>query len=146
VCAYCKTEVALADFSEHEHACGSRTDECYVCHRYIMLKDMTDHLWKEHQEGSGPVVPHNSPTHKRKGASNGTSRESPVALTNPLYGRKVGVVSRKMGVSQPAREKKKVQVEDNLNSLNQFVSSGSVCLQMNISIHQPQVAHTTPAS
>ena len=91
-----------------------------------MLKNMENHLWEEHREGSGPVVPHNSPTHERKGGSTGSARESPVANVKTLYGRTAGAVSRKMGVSQPAREKK-AQAESNVNSANlQFVSSGSV--------------------
>lgn len=92
-----------------------------------MLKDMESHLWVEHREGSGPLVPHNSPTHKRKSGSNASAKEAPIDVSQALYDRKAGGVSRKMGVSQPAREKKKERAKSNINSLNhQFVSSGSV--------------------
>lgn len=136
MCSYCKTEVSLSEFAEHEHACGSRTDQCYNCHKYIMLKDMERHLWDEHREGSGPVVPHNSPTHERKGGGSGSTKESPIAKAKTLFGRLAGAApaSRKMGVSQPARKKdkaRKPQAETDVNSLiQQFVSSGSMCLHL----------------
>ena len=92
-----------------------------------MLKNMENHLWVEHGEGSGPPVPHNSPTHKRKSGSNASAKEAPIDVSQTWYDRKAGGVSRKMGVSQPAREKKKERAKSNVNSLNhQFVSSGSV--------------------
>ena len=72
------------------------------------------------------MVPHNSPTHKRKAGSNASTQESPVDMGQTVYGRRAGGVSRKMGVSQPARERS-TQMESDINLLDhQFVSSGSV--------------------
>ena len=127
VCSYCKTKVSLSDFSEHEHTCGSRTDQCYICHKYIMLKNMEEHLWEKHREGSGPAVPHN--THERKGGGSDGTNESRFAKTNTMFGGLTGAAPapRKMGVSQSARKKEKSQAGSDVNLLNQpFVSSGSM--------------------
>ena len=34
----------MQDFPEHEQMCGSRTEKCHLCGRYVMLMDLDDHM------------------------------------------------------------------------------------------------------
>ncbi|XP_069509517.1 XIAP-associated factor 1 isoform X2 [Ambystoma mexicanum] len=38
-CKFCSLEVASCKFQEHDDSCGSRTELCPDCKKYIMLKD-----------------------------------------------------------------------------------------------------------
>ncbi|KAG7275118.1 hypothetical protein CRUP_009478 [Coryphaenoides rupestris] len=42
-CEFCQLELPCSELQQHEWACGSRTDRCSVCHRYILLRDLDQH-------------------------------------------------------------------------------------------------------
>lgn len=44
LCKYCSLQVKAVDYTEHEDACGSRTDECDQCSQRVMLRYMDDHV------------------------------------------------------------------------------------------------------
>ena len=44
ICQYCELEFPQAKLSEHEHYCGSRTEQCPECSDYVMLRE-----WDKHQ-------------------------------------------------------------------------------------------------
>ncbi|XP_077996462.1 TRAF-type zinc finger domain-containing protein 1-like [Glandiceps talaboti] len=43
ICEYCELEMTFGELSEHQNFCGSRTEPCLKCNRYIMLKDLKKH-------------------------------------------------------------------------------------------------------
>ena len=45
---YCATHVAMAELTEHENYCGSRTDKCEQCGEFVMLKNFELHISSNH--------------------------------------------------------------------------------------------------
>ena len=43
-CKYCELEFPQAKLNDHEHYCGSRTEQCPECSDYVMLRE-----WEKHQ-------------------------------------------------------------------------------------------------
>ncbi|XP_026137727.1 XIAP-associated factor 1-like [Carassius auratus] len=43
ICEFCQLELPLSNLKEHEVSCGSRTERCSDCGRYIKLMDQIDH-------------------------------------------------------------------------------------------------------
>ncbi|XP_074641490.1 uncharacterized protein LOC141899217 [Tubulanus polymorphus] len=42
-CEYCEIDIAYADLKDHLGYCGTRTEQCPTCDRYIMVKDQRIH-------------------------------------------------------------------------------------------------------
>ena len=42
-CEYCDLGVKASDYEDHENICGSRTDECALCRKRVMLRYMAEH-------------------------------------------------------------------------------------------------------
>eukprot|EP00898_Chlorokybus_atmophyticus_P000410 jgi/Chlat1/136/Chrsp1S03095 len=49
-CEFCELPCVATDLSEHENTCGSRTELCHNCNKYVMLRSLRDHeqlhLWE----------------------------------------------------------------------------------------------------
>ena len=43
-CYYCKLSLDYDKFKDHVTACGSRTELCTDCKKYILIKDLNKHL------------------------------------------------------------------------------------------------------
>lgn len=43
-CKYCMLNMKFKDLSQHEQACGTRTEKCEKCNRYIMISELENHL------------------------------------------------------------------------------------------------------
>ena len=43
-CMYCNCDVFYCNFEEHEYVCGSRTDQCENCKKYIQLCQLPTHI------------------------------------------------------------------------------------------------------
>ncbi|XP_070572288.1 TRAF-type zinc finger domain-containing protein 1-like isoform X2 [Ptychodera flava] len=43
LCEFCELEMAYSELSNHQDFCGTRTEPCTNCGRYIMLKDLQRH-------------------------------------------------------------------------------------------------------
>jgi len=43
-CSICELELPMVEMAEHEQWCGSRTELCTMCERYIKLKDLDIHI------------------------------------------------------------------------------------------------------
>ena len=43
-CEYCEIDLPFAKIQEHKDFCGSRTELCSLCKRYIQLKDLDVHV------------------------------------------------------------------------------------------------------
>uniref|UniRef100_A0A668A5H7 XIAP associated factor 1 n=1 Tax=Myripristis murdjan TaxID=586833 RepID=A0A668A5H7_9TELE len=55
-CKFCELEVPWKELDEHSAACGSRTERCGDCGRYVTLKDQLEHdkICPATQAVSGP--------------------------------------------------------------------------------------------
>lgn len=42
-CLFCKLELPWKDLDQHQHVCGSRTELCGDCGRYVTLRDQSEH-------------------------------------------------------------------------------------------------------
>ncbi|GBN22351.1 TRAF-type zinc finger domain-containing protein 1 [Araneus ventricosus] len=42
-CEYCELEIPLGILLEHSAACGSRTEQCSRCNKYVVIKDLENH-------------------------------------------------------------------------------------------------------
>ena len=54
-CRFCETELPGVIASEHEKYCGSKTDLCKKCGRFVMVRDLTQHL--DSCEETNPALP-----------------------------------------------------------------------------------------
>ncbi|KAL9262294.1 TRAF-type zinc finger domain-containing protein [Drosera capensis] len=43
ICEYCELPLPAIDLFEHQDFCGSRTEMCYLCRRYVRLRDRYAH-------------------------------------------------------------------------------------------------------
>ena len=43
-CEFCESDSIRSKFKEHETACGARTEKCESCDRYVMLRNMDNHI------------------------------------------------------------------------------------------------------
>ena len=43
-CQYCELEIAFSELTSHVEYCGSRTEKCEMCDRYVQKKDLELHL------------------------------------------------------------------------------------------------------
>ena len=43
-CQYCELEIAFSELTSHVEYCGSRTEKCEICDRYVQKKDIELHL------------------------------------------------------------------------------------------------------
>ncbi|XP_047976583.1 TRAF-type zinc finger domain-containing protein 1-like isoform X2 [Salvia hispanica] len=50
-CEYCEFPLPAIDLLEHQEVCGNRTELCYMCHKYIRLREMHSHV----SRCTGPV-------------------------------------------------------------------------------------------
>lgn len=44
VCEYCELELPFSEMKSHKDFCGSRTQLCEKCNKYVLHKDLEDHL------------------------------------------------------------------------------------------------------
>ncbi|XP_064618609.1 TRAF-type zinc finger domain-containing protein 1-like isoform X2 [Lineus longissimus] len=63
-CVYCEIEKARDELDEHLEFCGTRTEQCYKCQRFIMIKDQQRH------DDSDCSYPEQKPNLIQNGASN----------------------------------------------------------------------------
>ncbi|VFQ75187.1 unnamed protein product [Cuscuta campestris] len=42
-CEYCEFPLPAVDLFKHQEVCGNRTELCYLCSRYIRLREMNSH-------------------------------------------------------------------------------------------------------
>ncbi|EEB15868.1 conserved hypothetical protein [Pediculus humanus corporis] len=47
-CSICDIDVVVTEINEHEDYCGSRTEKCLSCEKYVMLKYKTQHITSNH--------------------------------------------------------------------------------------------------
>ncbi|GJP44422.1 hypothetical protein CLOM_g3829 [Closterium sp. NIES-68] len=69
ICPFCDLPVTAMDFTPHTDVCGSRTDKCDICSKYVLKRDQPEHH-KEHQQ---PL----------DSASTGASTSGPTSLNQP---------------------------------------------------------------
>ena len=50
LCRFCELELKADTMSEHEHFCGSRTENCEVCNQLVMLKNQRMHEESGHRK------------------------------------------------------------------------------------------------
>ncbi|XP_055556921.1 TRAF-type zinc finger domain-containing protein 1-like isoform X1 [Falco biarmicus] len=43
LCPYCEIQLPLKAMVNHELYCGTRTEKCENCHRYILVRDLKEH-------------------------------------------------------------------------------------------------------
>ena len=43
-CQYCELDLPFSEMAAHVEYCGSRTDKCEKCNRYVQKKDLEEHL------------------------------------------------------------------------------------------------------
>jgi hypothetical protein len=43
-CIYCLLEISAKELKDHEYACGSKTENCHSCRKYIPIRDLEKHL------------------------------------------------------------------------------------------------------
>ena len=46
-CDYCNLSLPDCRFAEHENFCGSRTELCQLCNKYVKLRDLERHVCEE---------------------------------------------------------------------------------------------------
>lgn len=56
-CKFCKLKKKLVDLPEHEDYCGSRTEQCSKCQRFISIKDLATHTSSNCAFPAQPEVP-----------------------------------------------------------------------------------------
>uniref|UniRef100_A0A8C5BC30 TRAF-type domain-containing protein n=1 Tax=Gadus morhua TaxID=8049 RepID=A0A8C5BC30_GADMO len=42
-CDFCELELPVRRLEEHQQVCGSRTEHCNTCHRYVLLRNLAQH-------------------------------------------------------------------------------------------------------
>jgi hypothetical protein len=72
-CGYCDIDIPRDELDEHHEYCGTRTEQCFKCQKYIMIKDQQRH------EDSDCTYPEQRPSPPQNGA---TSRPGPPAHLN----------------------------------------------------------------
>lgn len=44
ICQFCEADFAIDEVQEHNEFCGSRTEKCPFCSKYIMFKHKNKHM------------------------------------------------------------------------------------------------------
>ena len=47
-CQYCGFFLSFDELTEHEEICGSRTTECKICKKFVVIKNFENHILIEH--------------------------------------------------------------------------------------------------
>ncbi|CAI5462693.1 unnamed protein product [Closterium sp. Yama58-4] len=94
ICAFCDLPVTAMDLQSHTDVCGSRTDRCEICSKYVLKRDQEAHQQQHLLQPS----PHNAatPSASRDGTGAGSSRNArePLSVSNGLSGRSPGSAAR----------------------------------------------------
>lgn len=84
-CQFCEVELPWKDLEEHQLACGSRTELCLDCGRYVTLRDQPEHdsTCSATDNSSGPrQTTSKPPTAHSKGIKGLLHR---LQLTSPIF-------------------------------------------------------------
>ena len=55
-CPYCEAQILVSEYPRHERECGTRTEQCGRCFKYIMKRGKTYVDWPGHEEVCGKSV------------------------------------------------------------------------------------------
>ena len=90
-CFFCELALPFDKFEEHLNYCGSRTEKCSVCNRYVQMKDKYKHETSNCEYPPAPVVKptrqarplvHQSTAHNDDGAANRSGNRSAASASN----------------------------------------------------------------
>ncbi|CAI7818196.1 unnamed protein product [Closterium sp. NIES-54] len=94
ICAYCDLPVTAMDLQSHTDVCGSRTDQCEICNKYVRKREQEAHQQQHimQQPSLHAATPSTSRDNTRAHSSH-SSRE-PCSVSNGLSGRLPGSAAR----------------------------------------------------
>lgn len=55
-CVYCGLDMSFSELNNHEVYCGSRTEPCETCKKFVMIKDIPSHVCDGSGRSSSPTI------------------------------------------------------------------------------------------